>query len=158
VLANIDAATGRRDVATEGNCVMSAQSHERDRNYGGDIECFASILILLRRKGVSVRSLAKCFGWSKSSMGRLVQVIDESLVAGAVDLFEQERRNDFSVEAIADHLKLPVAVVLGALNRMLRADDDEESQMGQHDEKSLDISEADPTASVPNAPAREMQG
>jgi signal transduction histidine kinase len=87
------------------------------------------ILILTRRKGATVRGLAKFLGWSRSSMGRLVQVIDEFLVAEAINLFERERRNDDGAEAIAEHLNLPVAVVYGALNRML-------SQMGQLDPES----------------------
>jgi hypothetical protein len=33
-------------------------------------------IVRARRQGAHVRALAKCFGYSKSTMGRLVQVID----------------------------------------------------------------------------------
>jgi hypothetical protein len=117
------------------------------------IECFYRIIVLARDQGASVRGLAKLFGMSRSTMGRLVQQmetlrhlgqldeflalisteqqspsvpngtsqLDETLnlaieaVANAVKLFEQERRNDVSAEAIADHVNQPVAFVVKAL-------------------------------------------
>jgi transposase-like protein len=125
------------------------------------IELFYRIIVLARDQGASVRGLAKLFGMSKSTMGRLVQQIetlrhlgqldeflalistkeqspsvpfgtaqldDASRVAMAMDvippvlkLFEQERRNDISAQAIADHLNDPmltVEIVVIALDRL----------------------------------------
>ena len=36
------------------------------------------VLVNARRHGASIRSLAKCFGMSKSAMGRWVQMIEAS--------------------------------------------------------------------------------
>lgn len=103
---------------------------------------FISLITKMRRKGASIRSLARLFGWSKSDMGRIMQLIDQRLVAQSINLFERERRNDVSAQAIADHLNLPVAVILGALNRMLRANDHEASHLGQRGENSSALSTA----------------
>jgi hypothetical protein len=49
-------------------------------------------------------------------------ILAREAVASALKLFEQERRNDVSAEAIADHLNQPVAVIVEAL-RLLQAED-----------------------------------
>jgi hypothetical protein len=45
-------------------------------------------------------------------------VVAEAEVAEALKLFEQERRNDVSAEAIAAHLNKPVEIVIEALRRL----------------------------------------
>jgi hypothetical protein len=48
-------------------------------------------------------------------LDKLAKAVLAAEVAKALKLFEQERRNDVSAEAIADHLNQPVAVIVEAL-------------------------------------------
>jgi hypothetical protein len=45
------------------------------------------IIVLMRAKGVTVRAMAKCFGMSKSTMGRWVQQMDTLSHLGQLDAF-----------------------------------------------------------------------
>jgi hypothetical protein len=51
-------------------------------------------------------------------MRRFHKVVAETEVAAALKLFEQERRNDVSAEAIANHIGQPVAFVVEVLRTL----------------------------------------
>jgi hypothetical protein len=51
-------------------------------------------------------------------MRRLHNLVADAEVAEALKLFEQERRNDVSAEAIAAHLGKPLEIVIEALRRL----------------------------------------
>lgn len=51
-------------------------------------------------------------------MRRFHNIVADAQVAGALKLFAQERRNDISAQAIADHLNKPVEIVIEALKRL----------------------------------------
>ena len=41
-----------------------------------DLDAFIRVVLLARRKGATIRTLARCYGVSKSTMGRYVQAFE----------------------------------------------------------------------------------
>lgn len=62
---------------------------------GISFDRFARVVTLARKQGVTVRELAKCFGMSKSTMGRYMQMIDaiEALGIDVKDLGQSDENS-----------------------------------------------------------------